>query len=42
MAVTPMYKDGVKGLPVARRFRYPADTHGGGKGYDMCPVAIGS
>ncbi|MFF5531847.1 hypothetical protein ACFY71_05145 [Streptomyces cinerochromogenes] len=42
MAVTLMDKDGVKGVPVARRFRYPADMRTGRKCYDMCPIAIGS
>jgi hypothetical protein len=42
MAVTPMDKDGVKGVPVVRGFRYPADTHRRGKCYDACPIAIGS
>ncbi|GHI04402.1 hypothetical protein Scel_27230 [Streptomyces cellostaticus] len=42
MEVTPMDKDGVKSVPVACRFRYPADTHTGRKCYDTCPIAIGS
>jgi hypothetical protein len=42
MAVTPMDKDGVKGVPVARGFRYPADTHAGDECYDTCPTATGS
>jgi hypothetical protein len=42
MAVTPMDEDGVKSVLVARRFRYPADTHTRGKNYDTCPIAIGS
>ncbi|MEW2516199.1 hypothetical protein ACWC4J_16005 [Streptomyces sp. NPDC001356] len=40
--MTLMDKDGVKRLPVARRFRYPADTRTGDQCYDMCPIAIGS
>jgi hypothetical protein len=42
MAVTPMDTDGVKSVLVARRFRYPPDTRGADKCYDMCPIAIGS
>jgi hypothetical protein len=42
MAVTPMDKDGVKSVPVAIGFRYPADTHTGDNCYDTCPIAIGS
>ncbi|MBP2055488.1 hypothetical protein J2Z21_008502 [Streptomyces griseochromogenes] len=37
-----MDKDGVKRVPVADRFRYPADMHTGHKCYDTCPIAIGS
>ncbi|GHD50243.1 hypothetical protein GCM10010335_60660 [Streptomyces galbus] len=42
MAVTPMDEDAVKWLPVARPYRYPADTHAYRPGYDTCPIAIGS
>ncbi|CAL2070653.1 conserved protein of unknown function [Streptomyces murinus] len=42
MAVTPMEQDAVKWLPVARRFRYAADTHPDGYRYDMCTAATGS
>ncbi|GGR24614.1 hypothetical protein GCM10010251_45880 [Streptomyces aurantiogriseus] len=41
-AVTLMDEDAVKWVPVARRFRYPADTRAGHKCYDGCPIAIGS
>jgi len=37
-----MDEDGVKGVPVAARFRYPADMGTAGKCYDTCPIAIGS
>jgi hypothetical protein len=40
--VTPMNKDGVKGLRVARRFRYPAGTRVCTDCYDTCPIATGS
>ncbi|GAA4016825.1 hypothetical protein GCM10022232_70190 [Streptomyces plumbiresistens] len=42
MAVTLMEEDGVKRVPVARCFRYPADTRPARKCYDTCPIAIGS
>ncbi|GGR93603.1 hypothetical protein GCM10010269_35830 [Streptomyces humidus] len=42
MAVTLMDEDAVKRVPVARGFRYPAETPGGRKSYDRCPTAIGS
>lgn len=42
MAVTLMDDDGVKWVPAARGFRYPADTRTGHGCYDMCPNAIGS
>ncbi|CAM5270852.1 hypothetical protein SALBM311S_00343 [Streptomyces alboniger] len=35
-------EDGVKRVPVARAFRYPADTRPAHKCYNMCPIAIGS
>jgi len=41
-AVTLMDEDAVKWVPVARRFRYPADTGPSRKCYDTCPIAIGS
>ncbi|GAB2720447.1 hypothetical protein GCM10027072_12170 [Streptomyces bullii] len=41
-AVTLMDEDGVKRVPVARRFRYPADMSPADKCYDTCPIAIGS
>jgi len=37
-----MDEDGVKRVPVAPGFRYPADMPTGGKCYDTCPIAIGS
>jgi hypothetical protein len=41
-AVMLMDRDGVKRVPVAPRFRYPADMRTGDKCYDTCPIAIGS
>jgi hypothetical protein len=41
-AVTLMDDDGVKRVPAARRFRYPADTRPADKCYDGCPIATGS
>ncbi|MFD7131545.1 hypothetical protein [Streptomyces sp. NPDC059894] len=42
MAVTLMDEDAVKGVPVARRFRYAADMRADHQCYDTCPIAIGS
>ncbi|GAA2767776.1 hypothetical protein GCM10010103_68180 [Streptomyces paradoxus] len=41
-AVTLMNEDGVKRVPVADRFRYPAGMSAAPKCYDTCPIAIGS
>ncbi len=41
MAVTPMNKDGVKRLPVAGGFRYPAGTSPARACYGMRTAAIG-
>jgi hypothetical protein len=38
MAVTLNDADGVKRVPVARRFRYPPDTHARHHRYGMCPI----
>jgi len=40
MAVTLMDDSGVKRVPGAHRFRYPADTRLGRNCYDTCPVDI--
>jgi len=37
-----MEQDGVKWVPVAGRFRYPADMRPARNCYDTCPIAIGS
>ncbi|GHA00320.1 hypothetical protein GCM10010303_06690 [Streptomyces purpurascens] len=42
IAVTLMDEDGVKRVPVAESFRYPADMSAAHKCYDTCPIAIGS
>ncbi|GAA3162955.1 hypothetical protein GCM10010451_08680 [Streptomyces virens] len=42
LAVTPMDAYGVKGLPVALSYRYPAEMRPAHKCYDTCPIAIGS
>jgi len=42
LAVTPMDDDGVKRIPVALSYRYPAEMRPAHKCYDMCPIAIGS
>jgi len=37
-----MNEDGVKRVPVALPYRYPAEITPAHKCYDRCPIAIGS